>query len=185
MSWIFWKEKYQLQKRIQRKARKDYILFKDNFIRFWFRFVFPYRDLIEAGQEDFVLRKLKNGFIENHVSYVYENICREMVWDLICSDITFNRVGRWWNKDTEIDIVAYDSGGNDILFGECKYSKNLKGIDVLADLKVKAKGVEWNKGTRKEYYVIFSKSGFTRELIEKAEKEKNIVLVDKLDIMTK
>ncbi len=107
------------------------------------------------------------------------------MWDLICSDITFNRVGRWWNKDTEIDIVAYDSGGNDILFGECKYSKNLKGIDVLADLKVKAKGVEWNKGTRKEYYVIFSKSGFTRELIEKAEKEKNIVLVDKLDIMTK
>ena len=167
------------------KSKKGLYFIKDNFIRFWFRFVFPYRDLLEAGQEDFVLQKLEQSFIENHVSYVYENICREMIWDMNGKDILFNRVGRWWNKDIEIDIVAYDSNGDDILFGECKYSKNPKGIDVLADLKVKANEVEWNKAKRKEYYVIFSKSGFTKELLERAEKEKSIILVDKLDVMSK
>lgn len=131
------------------------------------------------------MQKLKHSFIENHVSYVYENICREMVWNLIGNDIMFNRVGRWWNKDTEIDIVAYDSGGEDILFGECKFSKNIKGIDVLADLKAKAREVDWNKDKRKEHYVIFSKSGFTRELIERAEKDKSILLVDKIDTIMK
>ena len=108
-----------------------------------------------------------------------------MIWDMNGKNILFNRVGRWWNKDIEIDIVAYDSNGDDILFGECKYSKNPKGIDVLADLKVKANEVEWNKANRKEYYVIFSKSGFTKELLERAEKEKSIILVDKLDVMSK
>jgi len=36
----------------------------------------------------------------------------------------FNKVGRWWNNNTEIDIVALDSTGNDIIFGECKYWVN-------------------------------------------------------------
>lgn len=167
------------------KSKRGLYFIKDNFIRFWFRFVFPYRDLLETGQEDFVLQKLKQSFIENHVSYIYENVCREIVWDMNGNGVMFNRVGRWWNKDTEIDIVAYDSGGEDILFGECKYSKNPKGIEVLADLKEKARDVEWNKGNRKEHYVIFSKSGFTTELLERAEKDKSIILVDKLDYVMK
>lgn len=158
------------------KSKKGLYFIKDNFIRFWFRFVFPYRDLLEAGQEEFVLQKLKQSFIDNHVSYVYENICREMVWDMNGENMMFNRVGRWWDKDTEIDIVAYDSNGEDILFGECKYSKNPKGIEILADLKGKAKGVKWKNEKRKEYYVIFSKSGFTKELLERAESDKSIIL---------
>lgn len=43
-----------------------------------------------------------------------------------------DRAGRWWgSKDVEIDIVAYDSLGTDIIFGECKYSKNKKILTFL------------------------------------------------------
>ena len=28
---------------------------------------------------------------------------------------SFNRVGRWWEKNSEIDIVALDSGGQILL----------------------------------------------------------------------
>lgn len=158
------------------KSKKGLYVIKDNFIRFWFQFVFPYRDLLEMGQEEFVIQKLKQSFISNHVSFVYEDICREKIWEMNGTGMMFNRVGRWWDRDTEIDIVAYDSMGKDIVFGECKYSQNPKGIEVLADLKQKSHAVEWKKGERKEHFVIFSKSGFTKELLERAEKDKSIVL---------
>lgn len=46
--------------------------------------------------------------------------------------IEFNRVGRWWdNHSVEIDIVAYDSMGKDILFGECKYAANNDNIWLM------------------------------------------------------
>lgn len=158
------------------KSKKGLYFIKDNFIRFWFQFVFPYRDMLETGQEEFVVQKLKKSFVENHVSYVYEDICRERVWDLNGKGMMFNRVGRWWDKENEVDIVAYDSMGEDILFGECKYSQNPKGIEVLADLKQKSHEVKWKNGKRKEHFVIFSKSGFTKELIERAEKDGSIIL---------
>ena len=81
------------------------------------------------------------------------------------------------NKNIEIDIVAYDSFGTDILFGECKYSTNPKGIDVLLSLMEKANYVPWNKNNRKEYYVLFSRSGYSDELKNYAFKKDNIFLL--------
>ncbi|MBQ6843763.1 MAG: ATP-binding protein [Agathobacter sp.] len=158
------------------KSKKGLYFIKDNFIRFWFKFVFPYRDILESKQDEFVIQKLKQSFIDSHVSYVYEDICREKIWELNGKPMMFNRVGRWWNKDTEIDIVAYDSMGNDILFGECKYSEKPKGIEVLSDLRQKSHEVIWKNDTRKEYFVIFSKSGFTKELENRANESDNIIL---------
>lgn len=160
------------------KSKKGLYDIKDNFIKFWFRFIFPYKGMLEAGQEKYVMEKIKASFIENHVSYVYEDICRNKVWSLNGKGIDFNRVGRWWdNNDIEIDIVAYDSVGKDILFGECKYSVNKKGMEELRLLQRKAISVLWNKGNRKEFYVIFSRSGFTDELIEYVSEHDNVWLM--------
>jgi len=38
--------------------------------------------------------------------------------------------------------------------------------------------VEWNKNGRKEYFILFSKSGFTEEMIKTAKKD-GVFLVDK------
>lgn len=161
------------------KSKKGLYRIKDNFIKFWFQFVYPNKGLLEAGREEFVFEKLKKNFVDNHVSYVYENICREKVWnEKQLSHISFNRVGRFWgNQDIEIDIVAYDSFGKDMIFGECKYSVNPKDIDVLYELEQKSVYVNWKKDMRKEYYCIFSRSGFTRELLKLAEERENVILL--------
>lgn len=161
------------------KSKKGLYRIKDNFIKFWFQFVYPNKGLLEAGREEFVFEKLKKNFVDNHVSYVYENICREKVWnEKQFSHISFNRVGRFWgNQDIEIDIVAYDSFGKDMIFGECKYSVNPKDIDVLYELEQKSVYVNWKKDMRKEYYCIFSRSGFTRELLKLAEERENVILL--------
>jgi hypothetical protein len=159
------------------KSKMGLYRIKDNFISFWFKFVYPNRSMLEAGRVQFVLDKLKKNFVDNHVSYVYEEICRKNVWDYLSEGVSFNRAGRWWGaKDVEIDIVAYDSVGTDMLFGECKYSKQKKGISTLMELKEKAKAVNWKKDTRKEFFVIYSKSGFTNELIEYVNQHRNIFL---------
>jgi len=43
----------------------------------------------------------------------------------------------------------------------------------------KALSMSWNKENRKEYYILFSKSGFSEGVKEKAGREKNIFLVHK------
>ena len=161
------------------KSKKGLYFIKDNFIKFWFRFIYPYKGMLEADQDEFVLQKIKNNFIDNHVSYVYENICRQKMWQLIDRGFSFNRVGRWWgNQDVEIDIVAYDSMGDSIIFGECKFSKKPKGMDVLQDLNEKSYAVSWKNHERKEHFAIFSKGGFTKELKDYATAYSNILLFE-------
>jgi hypothetical protein len=159
------------------KSKKGLYFIKDNFIKFWFQFVYPYKDLLEAEQTDFVMQKIKANFIDNHAAYVYEDICREKIWQYNEEAFSFTKVGRWWGeKDVEIDIVAYDALGNDIIFGECKYSVNPKGMDVLRSLMSKKDKVSWKKEDRKEHFIIFSRSGYTEELKEYADKAGNVVL---------
>ena len=159
------------------KSKMGLYRIKDYFLTFWFKFVYPNRGLLESGQTKYVEEKIKKHFIDSHVAYVYEDICREAVWNLLSDSLSFNRVGRWWgSKDVEIDIVAYDSMGTDILFGECKYSNLKKGFNVLNDLQQKALAVNWNRDSRRESFVIYTKSGFTDELLDYADQHDNIYL---------
>ncbi len=159
------------------KSKMGLYRIKDNFISFWFKFVYPNKSMLESSNSRYVEDKIKNNFIDNHVSFVYEDICRSDVWKLLSQGISFNRVGRWWGaKDVEIDILAYDSVGKDIVFGECKYSKQKKGMGVLNELRDKAKAVKWKKDSRSEFYIMYSKSGFTDELIEYAKNNTNLFL---------
>ncbi len=160
---------------------------KDNFLAFWFRFVFPYQSFIESGHPEIVSRRIRDDLIRNHTSFVYEDICREAIWDMIgrgTFSVLYNRVGRWWgNRDVEIDIVALDTlGGKDILFGECKlYETEPVGLEVLNVLQKKAVSVNWGGADRRETYVLFSESGFTEELTEAAAKQGNVRLLSCLE----
>lgn len=64
------------------KSRKGLYFIKDIFIRFWFMFVFPYKGELELSNLNFVQDKLKNNFINNHVAFVYEEICRNIFAEL-------------------------------------------------------------------------------------------------------
>jgi len=53
------------------KSKTSIYKIKDNFIRFWFRFIYPERARIELGQPGFVLEKIKADFVANHVGHIY------------------------------------------------------------------------------------------------------------------
>ena len=162
------------------KSKKGLYRIKDNFIAFWFKFVYIYRSYLEKGEVDYVLSQIKKGFIQNYVSYIYEDVCREKMWELSSQniwDFPIDKVGRYWGKETgEIDIVAIDTIGKNLILGEAKYTKSPKGIEVLNKLKSKAEVMKKLTNTSNVYYIIFSTSGYKEDLIKAVKEDKTIYL---------
>ena len=161
------------------KCKRGLYRIKDNFIDFWFKFVYPQRSLIEIGQMGQAVQKIREGFISRHVSGVYEDVCRQRLWQFAAEGAlpcSFNKAGRWWDNRLEIDIVALDSSGKDIIFGECKYVSEPMDIDVYYRLLEKKKAVLWNQAARHEYFVFFSINGYTGRMNDLAAEKENIFL---------
>ena len=163
------------------KSKKGQYKIKDNFIAFWFQFIYPNRAFLEMDKTEIVLNKIKNNFIDNHVSYIYEDICKQKMWSLMANgkiEVQYNKIGRWWNGTNEIDILGLNEEENNIIFGECKYYKDGKQMEakVFYDLKEKSKLVDWNKENRKEKFILFSVSGYTDELKKMAKENKQLIL---------
>ena len=162
------------------KRKTSLYKIKDNFLRFWFCFVYNERSRLEVGQTESVINKLKANFIDNHVSYIYENVCRSEMWQLNKKNILkFNKLGRWWNNNNEIDIIALDEESNTIIFSECKYRNKPMDIDVFYELLQKKDIVQWRNETRKEKFVLFSINGFTPKLTELSAERNDLLLFNK------
>ena len=166
------------------KSKSGLYKIKDNFIAFWFKFVYPYRAYLEKGEVQFVLSQIKKGFVQNYASFVYEDVCREGMWDLSAKGLWnyhFDRVGRYWgSKADETDIVAIDSTGKNLVLGECEYSMAEKGLSVLHDLKDRAESLQALTGAKNVEYIIFNTAGFSQGLKDEAQSSKNIKLIEKL-----
>lgn len=154
------------------KSKKGLYKIKDNYLRFWFAFVYPNMSFIESGHSRIVMNKIRNSLVKNHIAFVYEDVCKERMWDLNAEGawpFNFTKIGRYWDSKDELDIVALDPEGKNLILGECKYWAEPVGVSVLRDLEAKTDSVAWERDNRKVWYVLFSASGFTDELIKEAE----------------
>lgn len=150
----------------------------NQYFRFYYAFVYPYLSEIQEGFEGIVIEETVMPRIDQYVSLVFEQVAMEQVrlWTkegrLPVSPL---RVGRWWEKDREIDILGHDLKGN-YLFGECKWRNEKTGLKTLVALKDK---VSLSFPDAKEpCYILFSKSDFTQSLRDEASNDSNVVLVD-------
>lgn len=141
------------------KSRKGIYKLQDQFFKFWFKYVL---DVIER---DFNLLVSEN----------YEKVAREIVKKNEDKFFRIDKIGRWWDRNEEIDIVALNENENKILFGEVKWSNKPVGTNIYDDLKKKVKNVQWGRQDREEYFCLFSKSGFTEDM-RKIAKRENVVL---------
>lgn len=161
------------------KSKKGLYKIKDNYLRFWFAFVYPNMSFIESGHSQLVMNKIRKSLVKNHVAFVYEDVCKERMWELNADDVwpfNFTKLGRYWDSRDEIDIAALDPEGKNLILGECKYWVEPVGISVLRSLEAKAETVAWERDSRNVWYVIFSASGFTDDLIKEAESRTDLRL---------
>lgn len=115
------------------KGKKGLYRISGEFFQFWFKFVFTGHGELEMGRTDIVLDRIRQKF-NQHLFLVFEKIAIEVIWNHIDKFFPFTNVGRWWDKNEEIDIGAVNPRLNSILFGEVKWSSQPVGIDIFAAL---------------------------------------------------
>ncbi|MBI2676093.1 MAG: ATP-binding protein [Candidatus Aenigmarchaeota archaeon] len=167
------------------RSKKGRYFLKDNFFRFWFKYIYRNMSAYEIKNYAAIREKITSD-LSSFIGRSFEQVCREFMLKLNRegTPFFFEKIGRQWGKFRdeggrnvyEIDIVALSERSKEILFCECKWQGNVDAQRVLEELKEKAKLVQWNNGTRKEYYAIFAKS------FRERMKEPNLLLFDLADL---
>lgn len=67
------------------KSRKGLYFIADNFLRFWFCYVYPYKGELELDNMQIVLDEIHKDFKEKFVAFAYEDICKD-VFAKLCSN---------------------------------------------------------------------------------------------------
>ncbi|MBP7960519.1 MAG: ATP-binding protein [Caldilineaceae bacterium] len=162
------------------KSKRGIYRLLDHYFRFWFRFVFPNRSLLECGEIEQVRTQIE-AELDQYVGPIFESICREHVWQLHKDGtlrFTPQSVGSWWGSNDEIDVVAI--GEDAALLGECKWTTKPVGENLLDDLMRKAQPLIRQHKWRTVNYALFSRSGFTPALAARAEAESVLLITPQM-----
>ncbi len=145
------------------KSRKTNYILKDNYFKFWFKFVYPYKKDLDSFEFESFTQNFRQNF-NSYVGKLFESVCLEAVTKK--KPIPLAKTGRWWGfqrdegirKAVEIDILSLNEETKEILFAECKWKDKVDAEQVANTLKEKASHVDWNNENRKEHYAVFAKS---------------------------
>jgi AAA+ ATPase superfamily predicted ATPase len=118
------------------ESRKARWSIADNYLRFWFRFIYPNQSLIEMGRYDLLREYIDRGY-EQYSGLVLEKYFREK----IAESERVTSIGGYWDSKggNEIDIIALNDLDKTASLGEVK--RNPEKID-LAALAVKADSIK-------------------------------------------
>ena len=170
----------------EKESRKSIYSIEDNMFYFWYRFVLDNNSVIARGATDMVYKRIESQ-LPNYMGRVFEEICMQYLWKQLLegnAPIEFVSLGHWWGNDpikktqAEIDIMG-EQDSESALFAECKWRNEKVDLDILEILIERSKLFRY---TKVDYY-LFSKSGFTKGCMEKAEEMGNVTLVSYADIL--
>jgi len=166
------------------KSRRGIYRLKDQYLRFWFRYVHPNRSQLERGASQTILENQVLSEIDHFASLTFEEICQQFFWQAgLSGKLPFvpANIANWWNAHEEIDLIVL--GEKDAILVECKWTSKPVGIDMLAELERKAQLVKPELGDRQIRFALCSRSGFTPQLIKDVEQRTDVMLLDLQDIV--
>lgn len=112
------------------ESRNSRWCLNDNYLMFWFRFIFPNLSMIELGKNDM----LENYILKNYEQYsgrILERYFREKIAET--EDIT--DIGNYWDKkgENEIDLIALNRFENKALIAEIKRNPHKINMAILSE----------------------------------------------------
>jgi len=121
-------------------SKKGRYFLKDNFLAFWFRFIYPNLSAIEEGI--FSSDEIRKEY-PHYLGSVFEKVAKEFLIELNKKErlpFRFTKIGKWWHKSEEIDLVALNEKEKKVLFVEVKWKElTIREIKrILTDLKRKS-----------------------------------------------
>jgi len=149
---------YSLETPPNEEERVDEKLnFTKPFMRFWFSFVSPFFKSIKDGD----YKEAKERFANREQEFselIFMKLAEEVLKESFKDD-PITEVGSYWDRNTQIDILAKTESGK-VVAGITKYSNSKAKKTELTKLKEQCDTAE----LKPDIYLVVSKSGFTNEL---------------------
>lgn len=153
----------------KREAKRTSYRLRDPFLRFWFRYVFPNRSLLERGRTREVRIAIERD-LDNFMGPAFEDCCRDWVGKYATEKQApaCEKLGAWWSRDgqTEIDVAGVSRRAY-VLLGSCKWDRKTRPQVLGKLLDHRDRLGPAAAGAR---LVIFAR-GFDPALIGRAEQE--------------
>jgi uncharacterized protein len=158
-----------------KKSRKGIYVLKDQYFKFWFKFIFENTEYIEQNKPEKLLEEKIMPELNAFTGRAFEDIALEWIKNQVqYKNYLF---GKWWSKNEEIDLVGIDKKNNQLIFGEVKW-KNLSAKEtneIFKKLEKKTLRTEWNQNAQKNFLIIAKKF--------KSKKKQECTLYDLQDII--
>jgi len=133
--------------KVNAKVQKYEIV--DNFLAFWFRFIYKYHSIVEA--EGYARLK---GIIHRDFSTFKGKFLEKLFMELLKEKQIYTSIGNYWERgnQNEIDIVAIDEIDKKLLLCEVKLSSKRLNRDELVRKSVNI--IEKYRGYEVEYRLL-------------------------------
>jgi hypothetical protein len=108
----------------------------DNFLNFWFRFIYKYQSAVEIGNFEYL-----RSIVERDYPTYSGKILERYFTEKLATAQLYSAIGNYWEKGNknEIDVVAVNEREKTVLFAEVKRKK---GNISLPELEKKAKNLQ-------------------------------------------
>ena len=169
--------KHKLPKDQRAYRIQDKLRFVQPFMRFWFGFVTYYRKDLALGKGNDFLENFEKHY-ERLRSLVYEQLCNALLVEHYAKKSPIISSGSYWNVYSEFDILAFTKEKK-LILGECKYKDRMVCKNELTKLKQKAA----ESNIKVDVYVLFSKSGFSKELLQMSNEKLLLFDLDDLKVL--
>ena len=115
-------------------GRTQKYLIDDNFLNFWFRFVYKYRSAVEIENFDYLKDIVKRDFDTFSGTFLEKYFIEKTALSK-----EYNLIGNYWEKgnQNEIDLIAVNQTTKNILIAEVKLNKAKASISVLKEKATK------------------------------------------------
>lgn len=102
----------------------------DNFLRFWFRFIYPYQSLIERN----LFSLLRSNISNNYEGFTGRTLERYFQ-DKVMETEQFTQVGNWWDRkgQNEIDLIAINEFTHTGIVAEIKRNPHKISLSKLQE----------------------------------------------------
>ncbi len=146
---------------LEKNSKKGLYKIKDPLMHFYYRFVAPYRSLLQMRHTNGVKQIISNNF-NDYVAKCWELLSQDFVSGNIIDGIPYGEASNWNGKTrqgakVELDVVAESLDHKHILIGECKWTKPQDADSLKRDLIERSRHLPFVKDSMAVHYALFLK----------------------------
>lgn len=144
----------------------------DPFLAFHYRFVTPNLTALETAPPKEFYEALIAPYLDEYTGGPFEEMAREYVrrYGREVLPSAAREVGKIFASDFDVDVAGMLLDGSAV-FGEAKWSVKHVGLNQISELQSRIARVNYLKDSERKYLFLFSRSGFSPQLLQLAESD--------------